>query len=318
MGLLVKGNWQDKWYDTDGNGGEFKREDAQLRNWVTEDGSAGPTGSEGFKAESGRYHLYVSYACPWAHRALIFRELKALQSHISVSIVATDMLENGWTFDPARGSTGDDLFESQYLYQIYQRNNSEYTGRVTVPVLWDKQQQCIVSNESADIIRMFNSAFNTITNNHEDYYPQRLHDDIQAINDLVYHNINNGVYRAGFATTQDAYESAFFDLFGALDRVESILAQHQYLVGDTLTEADWRLFTTLLRFDAVYHGHFKCNKKRIKDYPALSRYLKHLYEFDSVATTVHMDHVKRHYYYSHTMINPTQVVPVGPELDFRS
>ncbi|HEY7771999.1 MAG TPA: glutathione S-transferase family protein [Marinagarivorans sp.] len=318
MGLLVKGNWQDKWYDTDGSGGAFKREDAQLRHWVTADGSAGPTGSEGFTAESGRYHLYVSYACPWAHRALIFRELKELQSHIGVSVVATDMLENGWTFDPANGSTGDDLFESQYLYQIYQRNNPEYTGRVTVPVLWDKQQQCIVSNESADIIRMFNSAFNTITNNHEDYYPQRLRDDIEAINDLVYHNINNGVYRAGFATTQDAYESAFSDLFGALDKVESILAEHQYLLGDTLTEADWRLFTTLLRFDAVYHGHFKCNKKRIKDYPALSRYLKHLYEFDSVATTVHMDHIKRHYYYSHTMINPTQVVPVGPDLDFRS
>lgn len=316
MGVLVNGQWHDQWYDTESTGGEFKREAAQLRNWITADGRAGPTGEGGFKAESGRYHLYVSYACPWAHRTLIFRELKELQAHIDVSVVATDMLENGWSFNKDNGSSGDALFDSEYLYQIYTRNNPTYSGRATVPLLWDKQQQCIVNNESADIIRMLNSAFNDITGNRDDYYPEALQGKVDTINDLVYNNINNGVYRAGFATTQQAYEKAFGQLFDALDQVEAILSKKRYLVNDTITEADWRLLTTLLRFDAVYFGHFKCNKKRIKDYPGLSRFAQHLYRWPGVSQTVHLDHIKRHYYYSHKTINPTQIVPVGPELDF--
>lgn len=316
MGLLVDGQWHDQWYDTESTGGEFKREAAQLRNWVTADGSPGPTGEGGFKAESGRYHLYVSYACPWAHRTLIFRKLKNLSQHIDVSVVATDMLEHGWTFDKNNGSSGDALFDSQFMHQIYSRNKPDYTGRVTVPVLWDKKQECIVSNESADIIRMFNSAFDSVTGNSDDYYPEPLREQIADINKLVYHNINNGVYRAGFATTQQAYEKAFHQLFDALEQVEAILQRNQYLVGDTITEADWRLFTTLLRFDPVYFGHFKCNKKRVQDYPELSRFVRELYQWPGVAETVHFDHIKRHYYYSHKNINPTQVVPVGPELGF--
>lgn len=316
MGLLINGQWHDQWYDTKSTGGEFKREAAQLRNWITADGGPGPTGSGGFKAQSGRYHLYVSYACPWAHRTLIFRELKELQAHIDVSVVATDMLENGWTFDKNNGSSGDGLFDAEFLHQVYTRNNSDYSGRVTVPLLWDKHQQCIVNNESADIIRMFNSAFNDITENRDDYYPGPLRENIDKINDLVYNHINNGVYRTGFATTQNAYEKAFAQLFDALDQVEAILSEKRYLVDDTVTEADWRLLTTLLRFDAVYFGHFKCNKKRIKDYPGLSRFVKHLYRWPGVSQTVHLDHIKRHYYYSHKTINPTQIVPVGPELDF--
>lgn len=316
MGLLVDGQWQDQWYDTESTGGEFKREAAQLRNWVTADGSPGPSGEGGFKAESGRYHLYVSYACPWAHRTLIFRELKELQKHIDVSVVATDMLEHGWTFDKNNGSSGDVLFDSQYMHQIYTRHKSNYTGRVTVPVLWDKQKQCIVNNESADIIRMFNSAFNEVTGNTDDYYPKVQRDKIDTINDLVYNNINNGVYRTGFATTQEAYEKAYGQLFDALDQVEGILDVSPYLTGESITEADWRLLTTLLRFDAVYFGHFKCNKKRIKDYPGLSRFVQQLYSWPEIAKTVHLDHIKRHYYFSHKTINPTQIVPVGPELDF--
>lgn len=318
MGLLVDGQWHDQWYDTDSTGGEFKRESAQLRNWVTADGSSGPTGEGGFKAESGRYHLYVSYACPWAHRTLIFRQLKQLQNHIDVSVVATDMLANGWTFDKENGSSGDHLFGSDFMHQIYTRHDADYSGRVTVPVLWDKQRQCIVNNESADIIRMFNSAFDKITGNHDDFYPPALHEQIHSINDLVYRNINNGVYRAGFATRQSAYQRAYSQLFEALDTVEEILAKTPFLVGDTITEADWRLFTTLLRFDAVYFGHFKCNRKRIQDYPALSRFVRQLYQWPGVADTVHLDHIKRHYYYSHKTINPTQIVPIGPELDFLS
>lgn len=316
MGLLVNGQWHDQWYDTESTGGEFKREAAQLRNWITADGRSGPTGGGGFKAESGRYHLYVSYACPWAHRTLIFRELKQLQDHIDVSVVATDMLEKGWTFDKKNGSSGDALFDSQFLHQIYTRHSPTYSGRVTVPVLWDKQQQCIVSNESADIIRMFNSAFNDITGNTDDYYPDALQDQIDEINELVYNNINNGVYRTGFATTQEAYEKAFHQLFDALDKVERILTHSDYLVENTITEADWRLLTTLFRFDAVYFGHFKCNKRRIEDYQGLSRFVQRLYQWPSVAQTVHLDHIKRHYYYSHKTINPTQIVPVGPKLAF--
>ena len=316
MGLLVNGQWQDKWYDTDNNQGEFKREAAQLRNWVTEDGSAGQSGDTGFKAEKDRYHLYVSLACPWAHRTLIFRHLKGLEDYISVSVVSPDMLEHGWTFDKDNHSTGDALFDSEFMHQIYTRNKADYSGRVTVPVLWDKKTQRIVSNESAEIIRMFNSAFNGFTGNERDFYPQSLRSEIDEVNEFVYHNINNGVYRAGFATTQEAYTEAFDNLFAALDKIEQRLTANRYLVGDTLTEADWRLFTTLIRFDSVYVGHFKCNLRTIESYPAISNYLRELYQIEGVSKTVDFYHIKRHYYFSHTMINPTQVVPKGPEIDY--
>jgi len=316
VGLLVNGQWQDKWYDTDNNQGEFKREAAQLRNWVTEDGSAGQSGDAGFKAEKDRYHLYVSLACPWAHRTLIFRHLKGLEDYISVSVVSPDMLEHGWTFDKDNHSTGDALFDSEFMHQIYTRNKADYSGRVTVPVLWDKKTQRIVSNESAEIIRMFNSAFNALTGNERDFYPQSLRSEIDEVNEFVYHNINNGVYRAGFATTQEAYTEAFDDLFAALDKIEQRLTANRYLVGDTLTEADWRLFTTLIRFDSVYVGHFKCNLRTIESYPAISNYLRELYQIEGVSKTVDFYHIKRHYYFSHTMINPTQVVPKGPDIDY--
>jgi len=316
VGLLVNGQWQDKWYDTDNNQGEFKREAAQLRNWVTADGSAGQSGDAGFKAEKDRYHLYVSLACPWAHRTLIFRHLKGLEDYISVSVVSPDMLEHGWTFDKDNHSTGDALFDSEFMHQIYTRNKADYSGRVTVPVLWDKKTQRIVSNESAEIIRMFNSAFNSLTGNERDFYPQSLRSEIDEVNEFVYHNINNGVYRAGFATTQEAYTEAFDDLFAALDKIEQRLSANRYLVGDTLTEADWRLFTTLIRFDSVYVGHFKCNLRTIESYPAISNYLRELYQIEGVSKTVDFYHIKRHYYFSHTMINPTQVVPKGPDIDY--
>ncbi|MBW4964820.1 glutathione S-transferase family protein [Pseudoalteromonas sp. CR1] len=316
MGLLVNGQWQDKWYDTDSSDGKFEREAAQLRNWITPDGSAGKTGEGGFKAEAGRYHLYVSLACPWAHRTLIFRTLKKLDELISVSVVSPDMLANGWEFYQNNYSTGDALFASDYLHQVYTKNNSSYSGRVTVPVLWDKKQNKIVSNESADIIRMFNSAFNEITGNKDDYYPESLRSEIDELNALVYPNINNGVYRAGFATAKQAYEQAFDDVFNALDNVEKMLSKKRYLVGDKITEADWRLFTTLIRFDCVYVGHFKCNLRTIESYPSLSGYLRDLYQVEGVANTVDFYHIKRHYYFSHTMINPTQIVPKGPKIDY--
>lgn len=315
MGLLVDGQWHDKWYDTSQSGGRFERSEAQFRNWVTADGSAGETGKGGFKAESGRYHLYVSYACPWAHRTLIFRKLKGLEEHISVSAVAPEMLSNGWEFRPGT-DLADPLFNQRFLHEIYTKAAADYSGRVTVPILWDKQKNTIVSNESADIIRMLNSAFNEITGNSLDFYPEQLHSDIDAINDFVYDNVNNGVYKAGFATTQSAYEEAFDALFKALDALEQKLAGRRYLVGTHLTEADWRLFTTLVRFDAVYVGHFKCNQKRIVDYPNLWNFVRELYQVPGVAETVRMDHIKTHYYVSHDMINPTGVVPKGPELDF--
>ncbi|MEL0639880.1 glutathione S-transferase family protein [Pseudoalteromonas aliena] len=318
MGLLVDGQWQDKWYDTHSNKGKFKREDAQLRNWITSDGSAGTTGKGGFKAQPNRYHLYVSLACPWAHRALIFRVLKQLENIISISVVSPDMLDIGWSFDTQNHSTGDALFNSNYLYQVYTKNNPKYSGRVTVPVLWDKKLNKIVSNESADIIRMFNSAFDELTGNNDDYYPETLQPKIDELNALIYPNINNGVYRTGFATTQDAYEEAFNDLFKALDKVEGILSKKRYLTGNRLTEADWRLFTTLIRFDSVYVGHFKCNLRTIQSYPALSGYLRELYQVNGVAETVDFYHIKRHYYFSHTMINPTQIVPSGPSIDYLS
>lgn len=318
MGLLVEGKWQDVWYDTKSSEGAFKREQAKLRNWVTADGEAGPTGEAGFKAESGRYHLYVSLACPWAHRTLIYRHLKELESHISVSVVSPDMLSSGWTFEQETGSTGDHLFDAQYMHQIYTRNNPSYTGRVTVPVLWDKKTNRIVSNESSEIIRMFNSAFNGITGNELDLYPAELAQEIDDINEFVYDNINNGVYKAGFATSQCAYEDAYQSLFLALDKVESILATKRYLTGDAITEADWRLFTTLIRFDAVYFGHFKCNKKQLEQYQNISGYIRDLYQQKDVASSVDFYHIKRHYYYSHTGINPTQVVPTGPDIDYTS
>ena len=309
MGLLVDGKWQDKWYDTDSNDGKFKRETSSFRNTI----STG-AGSE-FPPQSGRYHLYVSLACPWAHRALIFRKLKKLESHISVSVVSPDMLGEGWTFEDFPAATGDTLYNKSFLREIYLMDTPDVTTRVTVPVLWDKQEKRIVSNESSEIIRMLNSAFNDITDNHDDYYPESLRAEIDTINEMVYHDINNGVYKSGFATTQEAYEEAVYTLFKALDAVEERLNKHRYLAGDTLTEADWRLFTTLIRFDPVYHGHFKCNVRQIADYPAMFAYMKALYQHPGIAETVNFEHIKRHYYYSHTMINPTQVVPVGPSQD---
>ncbi|AOS96336.1 Glutathionyl-hydroquinone reductase YqjG [Microbulbifer aggregans] len=316
MGLLVKGKWQDRWYDTEKSGGEFVREDAQLRNWITADGSPGPSGEGGFAAEADRYHLYVSLACPWAHRTLIFRKLKGLDELISVSVVSPYMHEHGWTFNKDEGSSGDALFQSDYLYQVYTRNKADYTGRVTVPLLWDKQRGCVVSNESSEIIRMFNSAFDGLTGNSEDYYPDDLRGDIDATNDIVYENVNNGVYRAGFATQQDAYEHAYERLFATLEQLERRLSDNRYLCGDRITEADWRLFTTLVRFDPVYHGHFKCNKQRLADYPNLWGYVRELYQWPGVAETVDFHHIKTHYYASHDTINPTGVVPKGPELDY--
>lgn len=318
MGMLVDGKWHDKWYDTKNNDGAFKREAAKLRNWVTADGRAGPTGAAGFKAEAGRYHLYVSLACPWAHRTLIFRKLKSLVDLIDVSVVATDMLENGWTFDKAKGSTGDHLFANEFMHQVYSRHSSTYSGRVTVPVLWDKHTNQIVSNESADIIRMFNSAFDHLTGNSVDYYPPKLQAEIDQINAWVYDKINNGVYRCGFATSQKAYELAFDELFSALARVEDILSHSRYLTGEVITEADWRLFTTLVRFDAVYHGHFKCNGKTIADYPNIAGFVRELFQLPGIAGTINFDHIKRHYYYSHIMINPSQIIPKGLNFDFKA
>lgn len=308
MGLLVDGKWQDKWYDTDSTGGRFERSAAQFRNWIE-------TNSESrFPAESGRYHLYVSYACPWAHRTLIMRKLKGLEAHISVSVVDPFMLENGWEFGDS--PLHDPLYNHKYLYELYLRADDRYSGRVTVPVLWDKQQQTIVSNESADIIRMFNCAFNDLTGNTYDFYPETQREAIDTINAKVYDHVNNGVYKCGFATQQDAYEEAFDALFATLEELDDRLSQQRFLVGDQVTEADWRLFTTLVRFDAVYVGHFKTNAKRIIDYPNIWDYVKALYQVDGVAETVVMEHIKNHYYGSHATINPTGIVPKGPWLDF--
>lgn len=311
MGRLVKGVWCDEWYETSKHAGEFVREDSRFHHWVTADGAPGPTGEGGFKAEAGRYHLYVSLACPWAHRTLIFRSLKKLQDVISVSVTAPHMLEQGWEYP----DNEDVVNGFRYHYQLYTASQADYSGRSTVPVLWDKQRQMIVSNESSEIIRMLNSAFAAFTDDQTDYYPPPLRDDIDEINRLVYSEINNGVYRCGFATTQSAYEAAFDRLFVALDQVEAHLDQHRYLVGNTLTEADWRLFTTLVRFDPVYVGHFKCNLRRIADYPQLSNYLRDLYQISGVSETVDFYHIKQHYYYSHDTINPTRIVPKGPEMD---
>jgi len=318
MGLLVKGQWRDQWYDTESHGGEFQREDARFRNWITADGSAGPSGDSGFPAESGRYHLYVSLACPWAHRTLIMRRLKGLEAHIDVSVVHPHMLENGWEF--RRGDTryADRANGCEFLHQVYTRDAPDYTGRVTVPTLWDKKRQCIVSNESADIIRMFNSAFAGLGARDYDFYPQTLRHEIDRVNERVYETINNGVYRAGFATAQDAYEEAYGALFDSLDWLEARLRNQRYLVGNRLTEADWRLFTTLIRFDAVYFAHFKCNRQRLADFPMLSAYLRDLYQVPGVAETVDIGEIKAHYYVSQRAVNPTGIVPVGPLLEFDS
>ena len=310
MGLLVDGQWKDQWYDTDSTGGKFVRESAGFRDWV----SADPDSR--FTAEAGRYHLYVSLACPWAHRTLILRKLKGLEQVIGVSVVDPYMGEWGWSFSDAPGAIPDSLYGCEHLFELYQKAASGYTGRVTTPTLWDRQYETIVSNESADIVRMFNSAFDSVATHPErDYYPSELRDEIDAVNERVYHDVNNGVYKAGFATTQDAYEQAFEQLFATLDWLDARLAEQRYVAGSRITEADWRLFVTLVRFDAVYVGHFKCNLRRIADYPNLSGYLRELYQVPGIAETTNFDHIKQHYYRSHPTINPTGIVPVGPELD---
>jgi len=311
MGLLIEGHWHDQWYESSADGA-FQREQAQRRHWVTADGQPGPSGEGGFKAEAGRYHLYVSLACPWAHRTLILRKLKGLEGLIDVSVVSWLMLENGWTFDKAHGSSGDTLDGFDFMHQRYTADTADYTGRVTVPVLWDKHLKRIVSNESAEIIRMFNSAFNGLTGNTLDFYPEALRPSIDALNERIYPAVNNGVYRAGFATSQQAYERAFDDLFAELDHLEQHLGNHRYLAGEYLTEADVRLFTTLIRFDAVYYSHFKCNLRRIADYPNLSNWLREMYQWPGLAETVDFEHIKGHYYASHRTINPTGIVPKGP------
>ena len=315
MGLLVEGKWQDQWYDTGATGGRFVRRESQFRNWVTPGGSAGPSGQGGYKAEAGRYHLYVSLACPWAHRALIFRKLKGLEDLISISVVHWLMREEGWTFAPGPGVVPDIINGARVLHEVYTRANPTYSGRVTVPVLWDKATDSIVNNESSEIIRMLGSAFDGIGATPGNYYPQALRDEIDAVNARVYDTVNNGVYKAGFATTQAAYEEAVGPLFDTLDCLDERLGRQRYLCGSAVTEADWRLFTTLIRFDAVYVGHFKCNRRRIVDYPNLSGYLRELYQWPGIAGTVDFSHIKGHYYQSHTTINPSGVVPVGPDLD---
>jgi putative glutathione S-transferase len=319
MGQLVNGEWHDVWYDTKTSGGKFVRSTAGFRNWITADGSAGPSGQGGFEAESGRYHLYVSHACPWAHRTLIFRALKGLTDHISVSVVHPDMLNGGWSFDDAwDGATGDTLYGLPFARDIYIKADPQVSGRVTVPILWDKKRETIVSNESSEIIRMFNSAFNGLTGNTDDYYPDELRTEIDAVNERVYHDINNGVYKSGFATTQDAYDSAVNTLFDALDWVEARLATQRYLTGDRVTEADWRLLTTLLRFDLVYHLHFKCNRSRITDFPNLWAYTRDLFQTPGVADITNFDHIVRHYHYSHETINPHRIIPINPTIDFNA
>jgi len=315
LGLLERGAWQQN--DPSRNkDGHFVRPPTTYRNFITADGSAGPTGEGGFPAEAGRYHLYVSLACPWAHRTLIFRKLKTLENVISVAVVEPLLSSAGWEFGTGPGATLDTVNGKSKLSDIYLLPDPHYTGRVTVPVLWDKKRRTIVNNESSEIIRMLNSAFDAFTDARADYYPAELRPEIDRINALVYPDINNGVYRAGFATSQEAYEEAARALFATLDQLEERLALKRYLVGDRLTEADWRLFTTLIRFDAVYYGHFKCNLRRIVDYPNLGNYLRDLYQVPGIAETVSLDHIKRHYYGSHRNINPTGIVPIGPLLDF--
>jgi len=316
MGLLIDGVWRDQWYDTAASSGRFVRPRTTFRNWVTRDGTAGPTGAAGFAAAPGRYHLYVSLACPWAHRTLIMRALKGLQDLVSLSVVHWRMLDNGWTFEDGAGVIPDPVLGAKYLYQIYLAADPAYTGRVTVPVLWDKLTRTIVNNESSEILRMFNSAFDDVGTQPGDYCPADLRDEIDALNERIYDGVNDGVYKAGFATTQQAYDDAVGALFETLDWLEARLARQRYLCGDRMTEADIRLLTTLLRFDLVYYSHFKCNARRIADYPNLSAYARDLYQTPAIAATFDPVHVKRHYYESHRTLNPRGIVPVGPAIDF--
>ena len=318
MGLLVDGKWQNQWYDTKSSGGRFERKAPSFRNWITADGSAGPSGIGGLKAEANRYHLYVSLACPWAHRTIIYRKLKGLEDMISISVVNAFMGDEGWTFAPGEGVIADPILNATNVHEIYTAAQADYTGRVTVPILWDKKTNTIVSNESPEIIRMFNSAFDQVGALPGDFSPPELLAEIDELNDFIYPTINNGVYRAGFATTQEAYDEAVVEVFTALDTIETRLAKRRYLTGDTITEADWRLFTTLVRFDAVYVGHFKCNLRRIVDYPNIWGYLRDLYQVEGIADTVAMEYIKAHYYGSHETINPTRVIPAGPVIDFTS
>ena len=315
MGLLDNGTWVDQWYDTTRSGGNFVRSTAQFRNWITPDGRPGPSGEGGFAAEPGRYHLYVSLACPWAHRTLIFRALKGLDAAIGVSVVNPHMAAHGWTFAPAAGVVPDPVGGARYLYEVYLRARSDYSGRVTVPVLWDRQRNTIVSNESSEIIRMLNSAFDGVGALPGDYAPAELLPQIDAINTHIYDTLNNGVYKAGFATDQQVYDREVAAVFASLDALEARLSGQRYLLGERLTEADWRLFTTLLRFDPVYHGHFKCNLRRLADYPNLWGHTRELYQWPGIAATVNLGHIKEHYYRSHGTINPNGIVPTGPLLD---
>jgi len=316
MGLLIDGKWSDGWYDTKKTGGRFVRQASAFRNWVTVDGAPGPSGEGGFKAGAGRYHLYVSLACPWAHRTLIFRALKGLEDVVSLSVVNPLMLDEGWTFEPGDGVIPDGVNGARYLREIYIKADPHYTGRVSVPVLWDKRKGTIVSNESSEIIRMFNAAFDDVGASGPDYYPEALRGEIDALNETIYERVNNGVYRAGFATSQEAYDEAVHALFAELDALEARLSKQRYLAGTRLTEADWRLFTTLVRFDAVYAGHFKCNLRRLVDYPSLWAWTRELYQLPGIAGTVDLGHIKAHYYGSHRRINPTGIVPAGPDIDF--
>ena len=312
MGLLVNGVWKSDWYDTKKSAGGFVRDENVFRQWGGEDTK--------FKIEPNRYHLYVSLACPWAHRALIFRKIKGLEDVISASLVKAEMLENGWCIDDdlsLKLNYGSSPLEGiEYLREVYLAAKSDYTGRVTVPILWDKKTDSIVNNESSDIIRILNSSFQKYSSSGLDFYPVEYQDEIDKLNSIIYNDVNNGVYRAGFATSQQAYEKAFLKIFECLDNLEKRLATQRYLVGGGVTEADWRLFTTLIRFDVVYYSHFKTNLKRIEDYPNLSHYVRDLYQYEGVAETVNFDHIKRHYFYSHQTINPTRVIPIGPEIDF--
>lgn len=318
MGMLVDGKWHDVWYDTTATGGRFVRSDSQFRHWVTADGAPGPSGEGGFAAEPGRYHLYVSLACPWAHRTLVVRALKGLEEMISVSVVHWLMRENGWTFADGPGVVPDPIGGARFLHEVYTASQPDYSGRVTVPVLWDRRQGRIVSNESSEIIRMLNRAFDGVGARPGDFYPEDLRAEIDAVNARIYDGCNNGVYKAGFATSQDAYEEAVAQVFETLDWAEERLSRQRYLAGDRLTEADIRLWTTLIRFDEVYHGHFKCNRRQIVDYPALWGFTRELFQLPGVAATVNIEHIKRHYYESHRTINPTGIVPVGPAPDFGS
>jgi glutathionyl-hydroquinone reductase len=316
MGLVVDGTWHDVWYDTKASQGRFVRSESQFRNWITTDGSAGPSGRGGFRAEPGRYHLYVAFACPWAHRTLIMRELKGLDALISISATNSYMGAEGWTFAPGPETIADDVNHVQRVYELYTLADPHYSGRATVPILWDKVERTIVSNESAEIVRMLNGAFDSVGANGNDYYPQALRTEIDEWNAFIYPNLNNGVYRAGFATTQEAYEEAATAVFAALDKLERQLATRRYLTGPRLTEADIRLFTTLIRFDPVYHTHFKCNLRRVIDYPNLWGFVRDIYQLPGIASTVHIDFVKAHYYGSHANLNPSRIIPIGPALDY--